>query len=201
MNIVLWLKRKPEPVKLRIKDADGEERIIEMQKHRRRFAAAESDLKTAGAVSVQALSKEDTILRSFELDADDDTDDEPDRTGKAISKERRELAGILDAQGRAIREAYREGAEAAGTSSDKLIAIVDTLTQHLTLAITNLHNVSANFANAIQAHARELPEGASESGNGEKLMALLGPLVMGAMQGQQAPPAPRPNGSPTPKGK
>jgi hypothetical protein len=196
IDLRAWLRRAPRPSKLRYKNADDETNNLELGSGRTRFINAEKALKVAGAVTVEALTKDGSLIRAVELNGDDDDDGEDDTSpAKAVSKERRELAGILAAQGRAIADAYKEGANAASASSEQLTTLVDTLTQHLALAITNINNLSVNLANAIRAGA--MPEGEPASnGNGEKLFAMLAPLLMGAgiQPPAASPPKPAPNG-------
>jgi hypothetical protein len=184
-----WLRRAPKPARLRIKTSDDEERIIELGAGRTKWHACEETVRTSGAVSVQALDKDDKILRACrlseeDLEADDDEDKAQKRDERAIGKERRELAGVLDAYGKRMNDSFLAGAEAAGRSQENLVALVEVLTTHLSLAITNLHNVSVNLANVVQ----------EASGGGDNPNAgLLGQVLALAAGGGQAAPA-APNG-------
>jgi hypothetical protein len=191
-----WLRRAPKPFKLRIKDVDGEERDILLGKGRTRWHATEETVRTSGAVSVQCLSEDGTILRAQRL-SEDDIEADPETDGakqadKAVSKERRELAGLLDAYGNRMNQSFREGAAAASVSQDKLVELVEVLTGHLAIAITNINNLSVNLSNAIQATARDGDGGGSQ--NAALLAQVMG-LALGA--GPSHPPAP--NGKPKEK--
>jgi hypothetical protein len=204
VSLQTWMKRAPRPVKLRVKKHDGDSETIDVKGagggKRTQWAKLEQTIALIdGATSVDCLGADGTILRSLPLTTDDDDDDE-DReerreraSDKAVAKDRRELAAILDAQGRAIERAYAAGSEAASRSNEALTNMVTTLTDNLAIAITNIHNLSANYANALQAQGR--PE--SEEGNAGimQLAGLLAPLVMG--QGQQQTTPPKANGAPS----
>src|SRR5271170_1822852 len=133
--------------------SDDAERIIELGPGRTRWMTCEETVRSSGAVSVECLDKDSNIIRAARLtDGDDDDDDAGEdarekREAKAITRERRELAGVLDAYGNRMNQSFREGASAASVSQDKLVDLVEVLTAHLSMAITNLHNVSVNLAN------------------------------------------------------
>jgi hypothetical protein len=176
-----WLRRAPKPARLRIKTSDDEERIIELGAGRTKWHACEETVRTSGAVSVQALDRDDKILRACrlseeDLEADDDEDKAQKRDERAVGKERRELAGVLDAYGKRMNDSFLAGAEAAGRSQENLVALVEVLTQHLSLAITNLHNVSVNLANVVQQAA----------GDENPNAGLLGQVLALAAGGGQA---------------
>jgi hypothetical protein len=196
------MKRAPRPVKLRVKKHDGDTETIDVKGagggKRTQWAKLEQTIELIdGATSVDCLGADGTILRSLPLTSDDDADDDEDReerreraSDKAVAKDRRELAAILDAQGRAIERAYAAGSEAASRSNEALTNMVTTLTDNLAIAITNIHNLSANYANALQAQGR--PEGDEGNSTVAQLAGLLAPLLMGSMQ---APSAPKTNGA------
>jgi hypothetical protein len=187
-----WLRRAPKPKKLRIKTGDGEERVIELGKGRYLWNEVENTVRTAEAVAVECLDAEGTILRATRL-IDDDGDSEnfeggKDEGAKSLSKAMREQAAMLDAYGRRMNEAFARGAAAASESQDKLVALVEVLTQHLTLAITNLHNISTNYAQVVAAQ--------SDSGEGglDSTKLLQGVMAMVAGKAASAPtPTPSPS--------
>ena len=185
-----FLRRSPKPRKIRIVTEDGEEREIDLGKGRTRWAATEQTVLTSGAVSVQCLAEDGTITRAQKLRDDDDDDDNDAPTDKmskavdrAVGRERRELAGVLDAYGTRLNQAFDRGSASAGSSQDKLIELVEVLTTHLTVAITNVNNLSVSLSNAIQASA-------SGSEDGNPNVALLGQFLGMAMAKGNASPAP-----------
>lgn len=175
-----WLRRTPKPELLRLRMADGEERMVTLTGGRTRWTVAEESVRTSGASLVEALDAKKQILRSHvlenedldELDADKATGAayDPKRDAALLSRDRREIASILDAQGKRQNEAYSLGSEAAGKSSDKLLELVDTLTTNLSLAINNLHAMSVNYANVVSANAQN---GDAQQGQGEGALGLL----------------------------
>jgi hypothetical protein len=179
-----WLRRTPKPDTLRLRMPDGEERTVQLTGGRTRWTVAEEAVRTSGASSVEAIDTKGHILRSARLE-NEDLDDEPDeprggggadakRDAQLLSRDRREIASICDAQGRRQNEAYAAGAAAASQSQDKLLEMVENLTQHFSLALTNLHTMSVNLSNVLQAAAN--PEEPS-SGRNDSLLALLASMV------------------------
>src|SRR5271156_5570963 len=172
-----WLRRAPKPKKLRIKTGDGEERVIELGKGRYLWNEVENTVRTAEAISVECLAEDGTILRATRLaDADDEDAAEPaSREDKTLGKAIRDQAAMLDRYGARLNESFGRGARAASQSSDKLVELVEVLTNHLAIAITNVNNLSVNLSNALQA--TQSPDG-EESGNAKLLQGVLA-LAMG----------------------
>jgi len=189
-----WLRRAPKPKKLRIKTGDGEERVIELGKGRYLWNEVENTVRTAEAISVECLAEDGTILRATRLaDADDEDAAEPaSREDKTLGKAIRDQAAMLDRYGARLNESFAMGAKAASQSSDKLVELVEVLTNHLAIAITNVNNLSVNLSNALQA--TQSPDG-EESGNAKLLQGVLA-LAMG--QKPSASPEPPPNGKKKP---
>jgi hypothetical protein len=186
-----WLRRAPKPKKLRIKTGDGEERVIELGKGRYLWNEVENTVRTAEAVSVECLDAEGTILRATRLSGDDDPEDfegSKDEGAKNLSKAMREQAAMLDAYGRRMNEAFARGAAAASESQDKLVALVEVLTQHLTLAITNLHNISTNYAQVVAQQSSD-GEGGLDS---TKLLQGVMAMVAGKAAAAPTPATPQP---------
>lgn len=188
-----WLRRSPQPSSLRFTNEDDEERTLKLAADaRNKWKGAEEALNAARAVSVQCIDEEGNVLRAMRLDAageDGEILDAEDaaerRTEKAIGKERRELAALLDRYGDRLNEAFERGAQAANTSQEQLISIVQTLSEHLSAAITNLHKISVTYAMSMQGE----PEKGSK--NDELVAQVVG---MAAAKFMQAPP---PNGKGT----
>jgi hypothetical protein len=154
-----WLRRAPKPKKLRIKTGDGEERVIELGKGRYLWNEVEQTVRTAEAISVECLDGEGTILRATKLSEEDGEDGpEVSKEDKSLSKAIRDQAAMLDRYGARLNEAFAMGSKAASQSSDKLVELVEVLTNHLAIAITNVNNLSVNLSNALQAANPESPE-------------------------------------------
>jgi hypothetical protein len=189
-----WLRRNPKPRRLRLHVADGDERLVELGTKQQRWAEVEATVRSSGATAVECLGDQDAILRSVELSEDEreavsDDDAKSKHEDKLLNRDRREIAQILDAQGRRITEAYAAGADAAARSSDKLLELVETLTHHFALSITNIHNMSTNFVNLLQQVAK--PDGGEgEDRNGP----LLAKVLSMALDTKAPAPAPAPNG-------
>jgi hypothetical protein len=187
MSLRAFLRRQPQPVRLRVRTDEDETRIIELSPDvRNRWKAAEEAVIGARAVLVECLDKSDSILRAQKLEvegADDDAEDGGSSRdlSKAIMKERRDIAALVDAIGRNYNDAFDRGAKAANTGQENLVALVEMLTNQFASAMTNLHNVSVNLAHFIQASASETTED-GEGGNGklmERVLALAATKAMG----------------------
>jgi hypothetical protein len=176
-DVRAFIGRAPRPKRVRYRMPDGEERILEVRKGGKRlWDEMVSTIKTSGAVTLECLSEDGTLIRGKSLDEEDSESFEAagDAT-KDLSKAMREQAAMLDAYGRRMNEAFQRGAEAASSSQDKLVELVQVLTQHLTIAITNLHNISTNYAQVLAQ--------ASEGGEqGQGTQALMG--LVAAMTGK-----------------
>src|SRR5260370_10239159 len=182
-----WLRRLHRPASLRIHTGDGEERIIDLGDKRFRWNACEETVRAAGAVKVEALDKDGKIGRGTRIAEDDassgnDEEAQEKYSAKILAGERREMGAMFDRYGHGIKEAYLAGSTAASASQDKLVDLVEVLTQHLSLAITNLHNVSVNLANIVQEAAQG--EGGRGDSNGALLGAVLTQALVGAVQAE-----------------
>jgi hypothetical protein len=176
-----YIARAPRAKKLRLKMADGEERMVDVRKGGKHiWEDLVATIKNSDAVAIECLGEDGVLLRGRKLTDDDDGGEtfEADGSGsKDLSKAMREQAAMLDAYGRRMNEAFERGSEAASTSQDKLVALVEVLTQHLTLAITNLHNVSSNYAQVVAAAGTE-----GEGGNAQQMLAqFLGSVMAGKL--------------------
>jgi hypothetical protein len=172
-DLSYWLRKRPKPFRLRIR-VDGEERIIEISAGKARWEAVEETIRTAGATAVECLDEKGNILRAMRLgeeeaDAVDSLDARTQAEDKVLQKDRRETASMLDAYGRRMNDAFLMGAKASSVSQDALISLVGTLTEHLAMAITNLHNVSVNLANLVQESA----SGEPSDKNGALLQSVM----------------------------
>jgi len=101
----------------------------------------------------------------------------------------REQALMLDRYGDRLNEAFDRGAAAASVSQENLVNMVESLMQHWTMAITNLHNVSINLANALQG--QESPDAGSMT---PQLLAQVIGMAAAKAMGPASPSSP-PNGA------
>lgn len=197
-----WLRRNPQPARLRVRTDDDDERFIQLTDDvRNRWKAAEEAVHAARAVVVECLDKDGNILRAQELEragagGDDDEDAESDkRVSKAVSRERRELGDVIRSYGEQLNEAFDRGAAAANTGQENLVALVEVLTQHLSYAITNLHNVSVNLANIVADQGGEDGGGTMK----DRLLENVIGLAMAKAGGGIPRPAAAANGAPAKK--
>jgi len=186
VDIRRWLRSQPQPARLRVRSADGDERFIELDEApRNRWTHAEQSIRASQAYVVECLNSDGAILRSLMLGAETDDpslaagspEEKEDRhIERRLATERREFAAALDRYGHRLNEAFERGVAASSTQQDQLIGLVETLTTHLSTAITSLHNVSVNFANTMQSIAKgEEPD--QHSRNEQALTSLLGAAV------------------------
>jgi hypothetical protein len=193
------MRQTPQPDRVRVRTEDDETKDVELSANARvRWRAAEETIRACRAVEVELLDKKGAVLRARKIDIEplegESTEDVDRRKEeRAIAKERRDLAAILDAAGRRHNEAFDRGSEASAKSHDALIALVQTLTENLSLAITNLHNMSANYA--ILAQQAGAPAATGEDGNPNTAM-LAGLLANVARQMGMGAMVEQPNGKP-----
>lgn len=177
-----WLRRAPKPSSLRIHTGDGEERIIDLGSKRFRWNDCEQTVRASGATNIEALDKDGKILRAVKLtDEEVGSDSDEEARGKyddkLLTRQAQAQAAMLDRYGARMSEAFLAGAKAASSSQEKLVELVEVLTAHLGVAITNLHNVSVNLANAMQANV----EGQGGDANGAMLAGLLTKVLGGGV--------------------
>jgi hypothetical protein len=159
MSLRSWLRKNPQPEKLRYTTEDGEERDLQLSADTRgRWSGAEATLLAARAVSVQCLNGKGALIRAMPLAYEDDPDGTPvdaderaeRRDEKRTGRNMKELAEVIDRYGHRLTDAFTAGADAASASQDKLVGLVETLTSHLSAAITNLHGLSLQYSHALQ---------------------------------------------------
>lgn len=200
-NLKSWLRRMPQPHGIRYTTPDDEERELQLSSNaRNRWKDAADALEEMGATRVEALDKDGKVLRVATLRDEEggELHDPTERQDKAKAKEMTALASVLDAQGRRISEAYREGAEAASRGQDNLVQVVNILTAQWTATMQSVHNLSQSLARAIRGG-----EGADEHDDvGAGLQQLLGMAAMRMMgmgmpgtDGTQPPPSDKKNGA------
>jgi hypothetical protein len=188
-----WLRRLPKPHALRIRTRDDEERIIPVNvETKTKWQDVEGTIRAAGAMSLEALDKAGHIIRAMKLseqEAEAGSDDEARGRydEKLLSRDRREVAQILDAQGRRIEAAYLAGAEAASKSADKLLELVETLMVNVTSSITNMQTLATNYANVVSAVASATePSEGGDTNNG--LLQLLAGMLQARANLPPGPP-------------
>jgi hypothetical protein len=185
-----WLRKSPRPSRVRVHTADGEERIIELPADTRsRWKIVEESVIACGAERVECLDEKGAVIRAQRLELDDDTGSPADTYEKQrksdermMSRTRLEMAQFAEAYGTQLNRAFDRGAAAANTGQENLVGLVEVLTTHLSLAITNLHNVSVNLANMVT----EGGEGEGADTNSKLLAQVVGAAAMRAVGGAGA---------------
>lgn len=196
MSLRSWLRKAPQPTSLRIVDVDGNVRDIMVTPGRNCWKNAEQAILGARAVNVEALDPTMKIIRSQAVEYEDDPDDpspaSPDAYAtkeqaaidKALAKDRREMAGIIDRYGDRLCEAFTAGAAASNNSHETLVGLVETLTMNLSAAITNVHNISAAYARLLQDGGKE-----EKDPNDDALAAVIGGALERFAGGGSKPPS------------
>jgi hypothetical protein len=188
MSLRSWLRRQPQPSEVRIVNEDDEEKVIKLSSDaRNRWKGAEEAIYSARARTVQCIDAEGAIIRAMKLETDaegnelDDADVMAKRYEKELKGERRELALVIDRYGDRLNEAFERGAQAANVSQDNLVQLVTILTNQLGLAITNVHNLSLQYAQVLQN------QGDDGGGRSDELLrTVIGGAVSRAMGGRGA---------------
>jgi hypothetical protein len=165
-----WLKKAPQPTKVRYVTEDGEERLLVVGTNTRRWKEAEAALEGAGAVRVEALDDKDTVLR-IEVLREVEGDEKPGAAETARAKDTAAMALVLDAHGKRMTEAFREGAEAASRGQDNLVQVVNILTAQWTGTMNALQSLAMQLNKAIRAQG--LQDGEDDDGTGQQMTQLL----------------------------
>ncbi len=196
-----WLRKTPQPHLVRIRTEDGEETNIKLSDNaRHRWTHAAEAVTNARATMVTCLDSTGTILRSMPLEYEEETpvdEDEKERKRyeQQLRKDRNEMAAVLEANGRQLNTAFRLGAESANKGQEHLVGLVDTLAQHLTSAITSLHNQSVNLANVVSSLGG-VEQPSQHDQNGQMLTNLLALAAQAQSSKPDAKPADKkPNGA------
>jgi hypothetical protein len=178
-----WLRQAPQPDEVRIRDEQDEVRVIALDENvRNRWKHAEQAVIGARAVVVECLDAKGKILRTLQLKDDEDGEGAAAGKGAALvapDMQWKGIAAIVDRIAERHNEAFDRGAAAASNSSDSLVGLVEVLTSHLSLAITNLHNVSVNLANAISG--RDTSDEPQNGQSSQALQALIAQVAVKAM--------------------
>jgi hypothetical protein len=207
-NLKSWLRRMPQPHGIRYVTPDDEERELQLSSNaRNRWKDAADALEEMGAVRVEALDKEGKVLRVAQLRDEDggELHDATERQDRAKAKELVGLASVLDAQGRRISEAYREGAEAASRGQDNLVQVVNILTAQWTATMQSVHNLSQSLARAIRGQGGGDEEHDEVGAGIQQLLGMAAMRMMGmgmpGMGGDAPAPDTKKNGAAKPKEK
>lgn len=184
-----WLRRNPQPRKLRL-TVDDDEKIVDLGKGRRKWAEVEQTVVNARASLVECLDEELSVIRSYRLE-DNEPESAENPQDKAVKAHNSNMAAMFDAYGKRLVDAFGAGAAAASSQQDHLVGLVENLTGHLTVAITNLHAISTNYANLVQSQARD--GDGEEKPQSEAMIGLLTAMIGGKGLAPAPPPAP-PNG-------
>jgi hypothetical protein len=111
--------------------------------------------------------------------------------GLRLTSERKDFALAIDRQGHRMVEAFRAGAEAASGQQDKLVELVSILTNNLSQAIVNLHNISVQLAEARANSGGDDEDKTSllHGANGQQIAGLLAAvLAKGVLTGDDDKP-------------
>jgi hypothetical protein len=188
-----WL-RKLAPAKVLMRK-DEEERTVAVN-HKsatQKWANVEKAILSWGAEKVEALNGSGEILDVFNLGEDEEEKVDLGKGGDKSGHDYRGLASIIDRIAARQNEAYAAGADSNSKTVEQMVTIVDTLTSHLSMAITNVHNLSVNLASVIAG--QEAPE--QQNPNSPMLERVLGMAVAHA-SGMPAPQQAPPNGAKKP---
>lgn len=186
-----WLKQAPQPASLRIRDDQDDTRAIELHPNQRnRWRFAEDAILAARARVVEALNEKGSILRTYEIESEDDTGDAgdtKDTAAKLSAKVRadtyREVAGVIDRYGERMVQSFREGAGSQRELVEQMLTLVETLSANLSAALVNFHNVTVALGEQIKENAQANGEEGNGGGNRELLAKVLGSALAGGMSG------------------
>jgi len=180
-----WLKKAPQPRTLRYTTADDEERSLSIGSSPRRWKEAEAALLDVNAVRVEALDEQGNVLRVEVLRPDlaGEDGDKPAAVEVARAKETAALALVLDAQGKRITDAFREGADAASRGQDNLVQVVNILTGQWSATMNAVHTLSMQLAKALRANGGD----EDDDGMSTQMQQLIGIAAMKMMGGNGAP--------------
>jgi hypothetical protein len=189
-----WLRRPPQPSSLRFRNENDDERTIKLGANvRNKWKDAEEALLAGHACAVDALDEKGEIIRSMVMPpiGDDgaplDAEEVAERKeAKEVGRHHRELANVLDAQGKRHNEAFQLGVQAASVAQDGLLGVIDILSSQWASAMTQLHSVSLRYGRALQAQ-----EDGEEAGGGNPAieMMLAGAIRKAFGMGMEATPA------------
>lgn len=185
-----WLRKVPQPHHLEVVDGDGEAHRIELTPGRSCWLTAEETIQSmSDGASVRAYNSDHKLVRAISIAREDDeSESKSPKAGAAnsISVNGRELAAIIEAQGRAVREAYEAGSQANASANEALVGIVDTLSARFADALNNINSLAVSAAEQRIASANP-PQDPADT--------MVQNLMQLAMAKVAAPAAAPPNGT------
>ena len=170
-----WLKKTPQPKSVRYTTEDGEERTLAIGSNQRKWKEAESALVDSGAVRVECLAEDGTVLRIETLREVEDDKAPAGEVAKA--RETAALAVVLDAQGKRINEAFLAGADAASRGQENLVNVVNILTAQWSAPMNALQSASMNLAK-LARQAGASPGDEDDDGMSQQMQQLMGLAMM-----------------------
>lgn len=191
MNVKSWLRRVPQPVKLRF----DRKKIVRVGEGKTKWRDI-IDMVTLEQPSVlEALDADDVVLRMTEL-----ADAEAKEEDAAAAKEPKlppEFA-VLQAFGKLLLDAYVKGAEQHAKAYELAFGENTKLVTALSMQARNQQQV---IEAQLSARLEAAGEGGSVGGIAELFSGPMGPMLLGAAQKfLAAPESPHVNGKATKKG-
>lgn len=187
-----WLRKNPQPARLRIRLPDGEERSIALSGDKDKWRIAEEAIAASGAILVECIDTDGGIIRGRRIEAADDDElgagESLDARAKekAIVQDRREQSALVGQFRVAMIESFERGTQAAGQSQKELVALVNVLAHSLTNALTSLHATSMQLAQVLA------DSGTNDGDRNPQAMAFL--AMMAGKLGMPIPAADASNG-------
>jgi hypothetical protein len=184
-----WL-RKSGACKLVFRKGDGDDEkertvTVDATAGNAKWAKVEKAALTWGAEKLEALDKSGDMIDAFSMNEDDEGKLSKDDGKSGGAHDYRGLAQVIDRIAARHNEAFNAGAASAAQTVGALTEMVDTLTSHLSLAITNVHNLSINLAHAISG--QDQPEPQSQGNPMLERVLVAAATSMGAGVAQQQP--------------
>ena len=192
LTFTRWMARNPQPVRVKCIREDSEPVVIEIVgTSRGRWREVEESVLAERPERVQALDKEDRVLRSYIIPADAVEKAAFEKGASTSAQDYRGQAAVIRAIAETHNEAFERGATAASQSSDALIGLVETLVVNLNASIVNNHNMAVALGNVLTG--KDVDEGA-QSQSGQAMERLIMAIASRSLAGPAAPATPT-NGS------
>lgn len=187
-----FLRLVPQPDKVRMRKDDEAQDIALSPIARQRWKIAEETCVAWGAEYVDCLTSKGELIRSYTMPSDEERA-EVKSASRAVSEKAAEYSGVAHMI-RAIAEehnlAFDKGADATARALESQTNLVELLTTHLTMAITSMYNVSANYAALLQGKEPD-----EQSGTAHQALAQLAAVALSRIQTPSPTPAAAPNGA------
>jgi len=187
-----FLRLVPQPDKVRMRKDDESQDVALSPVARQRWKIAEETCVAWGAEYVDCLTSKGELIRSYTMPSDEERA-ETRSASRVVSEKAAEYSGVAHMI-RAIAEehnlAFDKGADATARALESQTNLVELLTTHLTMAITSMYNVSANYAALLQGKEPD-----EQSGNAQTAMLQLAAAAFSRIVPTAGAPAPAaPNG-------